>query len=206
MKTNGGFKNFWDYNKGKVIAGILLIGFIIFGITQCNISPDPRFSILCASETDNYNGDILMQKLSENIDFSKTDEGKQEISYKHINIPPSQEEQSQLGTIESIQNRMINGDCSLLFFDKEMMYFYEEDEGVFVDLREYADKYKIPEENRYINIEGFVCGIKLEKNKFLESCSINTKDMYVAIRVPKDGDVDKYTNAKASLEYILSNK
>lgn len=206
MKTKGGFKNFWDYNKGKVIAAIFLVGFIIFGITQCNMSPDSKFSILCASETDNYNGDALIKKLSENIDFSKTDEGEQEISYKHINIPASKEEQSQLGTMENIQNRMINGDCSLLLFDEEMVHFYHEDEGVFVDLSEYADKYNIPKENRYMNIEGFVCAISVEGNKFLESASFNTDKMYVAIRVPKDGDVDKYTNAKAALEYILSNK
>lgn len=207
MKSyNGGFKNFWHYNKGKIIALVLFIACMFVVITQCSPNPDSSFSILCVSETNNFGGELLMEKLEENVDFSKTDEGKQEMYYEYIEIPKSVAEQSQVGTFEQLNTRLINDDFSLLLLDKETVYMLHDRQGVFVDITDFADKYGIAGEDRYMTDEGFVCAINVESNEFLKSCSVNCEQLYVAIRVPKDGNVKKYTNAKAALEYILSNR
>ena len=64
------FKNFMHYNKGKIVFLTFFIALAVLGITQCNISPEENFSILCVSEEANYNGDILMAELDKNIDYS----------------------------------------------------------------------------------------------------------------------------------------
>ncbi|MBQ4526981.1 MAG: hypothetical protein II998_02810 [Clostridia bacterium] len=203
--SKNSFKNFWDYNKRKVIAGFFLIAFIIFAITQCNINPEQKFGILCISETNNTDGTQLMAELKENIDFDKTEEGKQNLEYEHIYIPPTKADMVTLGTNETIQARLLSGDASLLILDSETIYYYEA-KGTFKDLTEVADKYNIPAEDRYLATDGSVCAISVDSNSFLKDCSIESEGLYVAIRYPLNGNTEDYTNADAALDYIISNK
>ncbi|MBQ4629901.1 MAG: hypothetical protein IJB70_02830 [Clostridia bacterium] len=208
MKSfNGGFKNFWEYNKGKIIALIFLAAFVVLLLTQCNMNPEKYFSILYVTDSYSTDGEMLKQQLKQNVDFSKTDEGEMEVYFEHIQVSDSKADRIGMATGEELTTRMINGDCSLLLFDKETVLYFIEEDGVYIDLSQYAKKHNIPEENLIKSKDGkSVYAISVTDNKFLTKCSLDCSDLYVAIRVPQDGDVDKYTNAKASLEYIISNQ
>lgn len=205
-KTKNGFKNFWHYNKGKVIAVVALAVIIVLSAVQCGNRTEFDLSVLYVCEDKGKTGDVLLPMLASS-DEVKQSCGKDnpKLNFKAIYISPDEAERMEDRVHEQLQVEFASGECNLYFIDKETMYTYKDLDG-FYDLTDYADKYSVAEEDRYLTSDGKVCGISVAENSALASCGLGGEGMYMAIRNHTDKTDNEYQIAYGALEYILLNK
>jgi len=197
------FSDFWEYNKGKVIGGILIVAFIVFFITQCNTNPGTDLGILHICEKNGVKGSQLTEHLLANVSVEPRNEGDSpEAEFTAVFIPPSSSDAMETGAMEKIQMEFASGECNLYILDSETLYSYS-DTGLFAPLDEYAEKYQIAEDALYKDESGNIIGISAQANPVLEEYDIENEGLFFALRVPLKKYQTGNQNAKKAFDYIM---
>lgn len=204
LKLQGGFKNFWYYNKIKIIALIALILFVAFAISQCSFGESADFGILHVSEARDVRGDAFVAKLKEDSDLIFKNE-EPDVDFISVYVPSNPKDIMETGVLEKIQLELVGGSCTLFILDEETVYSYQNDE-LFYDLTDIADEYSIPPEARYIGPNGEVLAISVDGNAYLDECSLQSDALYIAIRAHSKDDAGLYQNAFSAIRTIISNR
>lgn len=204
FEKQGGFANFWHYNKIKIISLILLIAFAIFGLSQCSYGTEVDFGILHVSEVSGVSGDAFVEALKRDALISSAN-WEPNVEFISVYVPSDPKLLPETGALEKIQIELINGNSTLFILDEETVYSYK-DEDLFYDLTDIADKYDVPDEARYLGPNGEVIGISADGNAYLDACSLESDSLYMAIRDHSADDAEQYVNAFSALEYIISNR
>ncbi len=200
--TNPKFSDFWTYNKGKIIGGVLIIAFIILCITQCNVNPGTDLGILHICGKNDVKGDLLVKNIAENVDIELKSEKEPRIEFRDIFLPSQQADAMETGAMEKIQMEFASGECNLYILDKETIYSYE-NTGLFEDLTEYVSRYQIPEEKIYRDKNGTSVAISADSSPLLEECNVENEGLFIALRVPLKKDSVENQNARKAFEYII---
>lgn len=201
--------NYWYHYKWHTFCAIFVIALIIFGFFSCSQKTEPDLYLVYLSKTMvmDENIDKTEMSLIENVPVDDIDgDGKIHVLMEHIvssfdvNVPMDE------GTAAKIQTVMFGGQHTLMLVHK---YALEDYDGIFENLGEIEKEgditFKSPS-------EGFVSGISVEGNRYLEELGINTKDLYVAMRrrssekIKAGEEKEYFDQAYKAMEYILSQQ
>ncbi len=203
FNSQGGFKNFWHYNKWKIFSLIALILFIAFAVSQCSYGSVTDFEVLHISGVRDVSGDEFIKRIKNDVEL--VSEGNDpNAEFMHIFVPQDMRDIIETGALEKIQVEMVGGNSTLFILDKETIYSYKDNE-FFYDLTQIADSFNVPEEKRYLGANGEVCAISVDGNKYLQECNLQCDSLYIAVRNHSEKKSDEYINAFAVLNHILSN-
>ncbi|MBE7051413.1 MAG: hypothetical protein E7395_02420 [Ruminococcaceae bacterium] len=204
FESQGGFSNFWHYNRLKVVSVVALIFFIGFAISQCSFGETVDFGILHVSEVRDVAGDGFVSAIKKDVDL-KSENNEPSVQFVPIYVPSDPRDIMETGALEHIQVELVSGKATLYMLDEETIYSYKNDD-LFFDLTSIADKYQIPDELRYVDDNGKTLAISVDGNKYLNDCSLECSSLYIAIKNHTDNESEKYINAFNALSYIISNR
>ena len=199
--------NYWYHYKWHTIGAVFALFLIITIFYSCSHKQEPDLymvylsnAIVTDESVDKIETGIIEKASLEDVDGDE----KIIVFMEHIVSQFDVNAYVDEATAGKIQTVMFGGQHTLMLVHR---YALEDYDGIFENLEEVekeGDKtFKSPS-------EGFVSGISVEGNKYLENLGINTKDLYVAMRRRspkelKDKEKEKYfTQAYKAMDYILS--
>jgi len=195
---------FWHYNKGKVFLALFFIMLIAVAFSQCSAGVETDLGILYVSPYEGVDGAGFVEQIKKDIPFSKT-EGEPNVIFTSVCVPSDAKMPVESGQLDKMHVEFVTGDSTFFILDEETLYVYKND-GYFHDITSYADKYSVPEEARYYGENGEVIAISADANSYIESNSVKTDSLYLAVRAHTDKDDVKYKNTFNLLDHILKNK
>lgn len=199
--------HFFYYYKWHVIIAICVIALFASLLKSCTDrrTIDVKMVYFGKEYISQENAQLLEESLRKEGFVNDVDGDGEETFYMDIVLDDFEVDgTADEATMSKIQTIVYAGDHTLLLAHQ---YALEDYDGCFADLSDKADdtqKVFTSEEN------GFVTGISVEGNRYLEEMGINTTDLYVAMRRRTDKEVSKGKNteffdaAYDILDFILS--
>ncbi len=201
------WENYWYHYKGITLAAIFALIVLVIGLKSCSDKTVPDFKVVYFSDSyiSKDNADIMEKDLREKKFIKDADGDGNELFYMDIilhdfDIDAAADE----ATINKIQTMMYAGDHTIVFAHK---YALEDYPGFFEDISD-----KVPENTEtFTDAEtGYITGISLKGNTYLEKCGINTENLYLAMRRRTEKEIENgktdafFTTAYDVFDYILS--
>ncbi len=203
-KTRFNFLHFWQYNKGKVFLTILFIVLIVVGFSQCSLGEKTPLGILYVSDAQNVDGTDFIDQIKKDVPLSSDDESG-DVRFVSVCLPDDPTAPIESGQLDKMHVEFVTGDSTFYIIDEETIYSYEPD-GYFYDITSYAEKYSIPEEERYYSSDGKVIAISASTNSYLKNSPLDCNSLFLAVREHPSSKAPDYENTFKLLEHILSNK
>lgn len=187
-------KNFWDYNKWKIIIGSIVLSVVTFLIVQAATVPKYDTTVLLCGYS--YFDEETLSKLSENFEEYLSDidkNGEVEVGVFQAQYKKADDEEYQTAYTAALQSRIMSeiasGKNCIFVLEKELIESFNE-KGIFKEL----------------DAEGLSDvknALPLKNTKLLKDINkINESgEYYIAIRVFKE-DSDK-ENYEAQNKVIL---
>lgn len=203
-QTKFNFLHFWQYNKGKVFLALLFIVLIVVGFSQCSLGEKTPLGILYVSDVKNADGTDFIAQIKKDVPLPSDDENG-DIRFVSVCIPADPTAPVESGQLDKMHVEFVTGESTFYIIDEETIYTYEPD-GYFCDITSYAEKYSIPEDERYYSGDGKVIAISASKNSYLKNSPLDCNSLFLAVRAHPSSKASDYANSFRLLEYILSNK
>ena len=197
--------NLWYHYKVPIVVGIALVLLLVIGLRSCSNRRVPDMKMVYFSDNS------LSSDSSERLENYLTDakllrdiDGDGEVNFylEEIVSTFDIDEPMDEGTMSKIQTTFYAGEHTIMLAHK---YALEDYDGCFEDI---SSKVRSGEKTFVSPEGGFVTGISVEGNTLLENAGINTKDLYITMRLRTDkekGKHDKHFNlAYEVMDHILS--
>lgn len=190
-------ENFFYYYKWHTLAALFVIVILAFSIYSAVSSHEPDLHMIYVSDKP------ISSEASSKLEKSLKDEGliadvngdsTQKFLFEPL-ITSMDSSNSDMATLQKLQVCMVAGTQSIMLLHQ---YTVEDYDGSFEDISKYAGSAKT-----ITGSEGFVTGISVEGNKYLESIGINTENLYLSIHRRSEKDIEK---GKLEKEYELAHK
>ena len=159
------FLHFWQYNKGKVFFAILFIMLIVIGFSQCSLGEKTSLGILYVSPIENVDGTDFIAQIKKDIPLPSDDESG-DVRFVSVCLPADPTAPVESGQLDKMHVEFVAGDSTFYIIDEETVYSYKTD-GYFYDITSYAEKYSIPEDERYYSGDGKVIAISASTNSYI---------------------------------------
>ena len=203
-QTKFNFLHFWHYNKGKVFFAILFIVLIVIGFSQCSLGEKTPLGILYVSDAQNVDGTDFIDQIKKDVPLTSDNENG-DVRFVSVCLPSDPTSPIESGQLDKLHVEFVTGDSTFYIIDEETIYSYEPD-GYFCDITGYAEKYSIPEEERYYSFDGKVIAISASSNSYLKNSPLDCNSLFLAVREHPSSKASDYENTFKLLEHILSNK
>ena len=200
-------ENFWYHYKGITLVALLIVAILIVGFRSCAQKKLPDLKILYFSDSyiSSENADIMEKDLREqglvkDVDADGEETFFMDIVLYNFDVDGGSDEV----TLNKIQAVMYAGDHTIALVHK---YALEDYPGFFADMSEFDASGT----ETFTDAEtGYVSGISVKGNSFLEKCGINTDNLYVSLRRRPQREIEKgktdsaFQEADEVVDYILS--
>lgn len=203
-QTKFNFLHFWQYNKGKVFFATLFIVLIVIGFSQCSLGKKIPLGILYVSDVQNADGTDFVAQIKKDMALPSDDESG-DVRFVSVCLPADPTAPAESGQLDKMHVEFVTGDSTFYIIDEETIYSYEPD-GYFYDITSYAEKYSIPEDERYYSGDGKVIAISASTNSYLKNSPLDCNSLFLAVREHPSSKAPDYENSFKLLELILSNK
>lgn len=208
MDIRAKLDNFWYHYKWHTFAVIVALFFVVITIKSCSDRSEPDLKMIYFS-TEGYQMDTA-EKLEKSLrkeGLVKDIDGDGEARFHieplinafDVDAPIVQ------GSAEKIQTVIYAGDHTLVLAHQ---YALEDYQQFFDDISSKAEE----GHKTFTNpTEGYISGISVEGNSYLEDLGINTKDLYMAIRRRSEKEIENGTYDKHFelaydvMDFILSH-
>ncbi len=198
--------NFWYHYKAHTLITLLILILAVAGFKSCSDKQeiDLHMAYMSTNPISQQSIDAVEKSLAE-ADLLKDLDGDGAAIFYMDTVVHNFNADSDMDqyAMQKVQTILYAGTHTITLAHQ---YALEDYDGSFEDISDYVrdgDKvFESPE-------EGFVSGISVEGNKYLESLGINTENLYVAMRRRTNAETEKNTYAKEFengyeiMEYIL---
>ena len=128
-------KNFWYYYRFRIICGIVILAFSLFGIRQCvtRITPDLSITVAMGSPVSDDVSENMKKAFSEIIDDVDGEYGKV-ISISVLDLPSGNNtSEFEASSLQQLLLEMTAGESYLYIMDRER-FVASRDSGTFEDI------------------------------------------------------------------------
>lgn len=207
------WENYWYYYKWHTIIGIIVVMLISYSIYEKVTYVSPDFEIDAITDCGfSYNSaETIENKLVESGALPDINEdGKVSANVNFYTAGYSQEasKQADASMMQIVQLRMAVGESPIILTDEALTKVYE-DQGVFTDITEMADKLGITDDDRLLSKDGKVIGINVAASPVFAETGIFTGKLYLTLRTPTN-DMKKnkkamktFDNAEQIAKYLI---
>ena len=201
-------ENFWYHYKGHTLITLLILVLVVAGFKSCKDKQeiDLHMAYMSTNPISQQSIDAVEKSLKEAELLRDLDGDGAAIFYMDTIVHNfSADSDMDQYSAQKVQTVLYAGTHTVTLAHR---YALEDYDGSFEDISDYAkDGDKIFESPE----EGFVSGISVEGNEYLESLGINTEDLYVAMRRRTNAEVEKnayakeFANGYEVMEHILEH-
>lgn len=201
------WENYWYHYKGITIGLIFIILLSIVGLKSCVDREETDFHAVYISDRNfMVEADESLGQTLENEGIIKDIDGDGKCNFYLDSIVMSfdADANNDQATLQKLQTILYAGQHTLVLAHE---YALEDFDGSFEDITDRFNgnypTYKSPS-------EGFVSGISVSGNTFLEERGIPTDNLYLAVRrqsnkeAEENANAEKFDMAYDVMEYILS--
>ncbi len=201
--------NYWYHYKwhtfGAIFALVLVVGFII----SSSLKKEPDLCVVYMSNSliSEANQEKIKSGFVKDGAVGDVDkDGEIKMYFEHIVTTFNVNDPVDEGTSGKIQTVLYGGQHHLMLVHR---YALEDYEDIFEDVTDRVKDGDVVYENP---TEGFVSGISVEGNKYLESYGINTKDLYITLRrrtpdaIKAGEEKEHFDQAYKTMDFILSHQ
>ncbi len=196
--------HFWHYNKWKMFFSVFAIVLIAIAFSQCSSGVTTDIGILYVSPHKSVDSTDFVANIKKDIPFPGAN-SEPNIIFTSVCLPSDPSEPAESGALDKMHVEFVTGDSTFFIVDEETIYSYKND-GYFHDITSYADKFSVPEDARYYDDDGKTIAISVDGNSYIESGSLETDSLYIAVRAHPQKDDKDYVNTFNLLEHILKNQ
>ena len=185
----------WEYYKGYLIAGIIVI--ILAAVTVSEIvntvKPDLTLNFIATTVMPNAIAEELEDEIDDGI-LDVNGDRETEVLVSQLNFTPDALVDANM--INALESRLM----TMFATEEDMLYIFDETmlrdvldlratEGMFVPTSEWLDTEISPDKS--FEYGGGVYAVSLENSSFLREEEINGKGLYVAVRSNYNTDDEK---------------
>lgn len=201
-------ENFWYHYKGHTLIILLILVLVVAGFKSCKDKQeiDLHMAYMSTNPISQQSTDALEKSL-ESAGLLRDIDGDGDAVFYMDTVVHNFSADSDMDqySAQKVQTVLYAGSHTLTLAHR---YALEDYDGSFEDISDYVRNgdniFESPE-------EGYVSGIGVEGNEFLESLGINTENLYVAMRRRTNAEVEKnayakeFANGYEIMKYILEH-
>lgn len=207
------WENYWYYYKWHTIVGIVALLVIVYTVYDKVTYIKPDFEIDAVTDCGfSYNSaDTIANSLASSgalDDINGDGKIKASVSYYTAGYSGEASKQADPSMMQIVQLRMAVGESPIILTDSTVAKVYE-DQGVFADITDLADRLGIANEDRLASKDGKVIGINIAESAAFADTGIQTGELYLTLRNPTN-DIKKnkkamkeFENAEKIAEYLI---
>ena len=195
MSRREKFAYFNDYYRNKIIAVIIVLGFII-SLTYSILSPKPDAVVSIAVINDYWDDEKTMELTNELSSYLELQEGKQEVQIDDTYFLKETGMGNEIANTQRLVAKFAAGDINIVLADK-IKFDELADNSTFVKVSEVVDK-DIQYEDK-LTSNGY--GISLEGSKLLEELESGQNELILGVLANADEEDYKYISK--IIKYIL---
>ncbi len=204
------FSDFVYYYKWHVIIAVVLVIVLASSLYSCatKVEDDLVVSVLisnyaAADASENIAADLCAAGIIPDTDG----DGINQMYVNIVTLPLEAQTEADFAAGYQAMIAMVADDSILFLVDEDLLEMYE-DQDVFADISDKAEKYGFGEDDVYIAEDGTLMGLSLKGNEYLESKGMVTDTLYACFRALPEGELEEDTVAKIKaaddiLEFII---
>ncbi len=207
------WENYWYYYKWHTIVGIIAALVIAYTIYDKVTYVKPDFEIDAVTDCGfSYNSaDTVENNLVSSgalDDINGDGKIKASVSYYTAGYSDEASKQADPSMMQIVQLRMAVGESPIILTDAAVTKVYE-DQGVFTDITDLADRLGIADEKRLMSKDGKVIGINVAESTAFADTGIQTGELYLTLRAPTNdmkknkAAMKEFDNAEKIAEYLI---
>ena len=196
-KMNGRQKlvYFNDYYRNKIIAVIVVLGFVI-SLAYSILSPKPDMVVSIAVINDYWNDEKVIQLTKDLTNYLELSEGKQELQIDDTYFLTDTGMGNEVANTQRLVAKFAAGDINIVIADRAKFDEFVHSD-TFVKVSEVVDV-NVPYEER-LTSDGY--GISLKDSKLLKELGSSQKELVLGVLANADKEGYKYISK--IIKYIL---